>query len=107
MAHLDHGLRAEAADEAAFVAHLSTELGWRVESRAVDVAALAAERGWSLEEAGRRARYGLFALVAAEVSAGTVAVGHQAEDQVETILMNIIRGTGPAGLFLQVQSWRN
>jgi tRNA(Ile)-lysidine synthetase-like protein len=71
--------------------------------KAADVAALAAQDGLSLEEAGRRVRYAFFALTSAEFADRPadfppVAVAHHADDQVETVVMNVLKGTGLAGL---------
>jgi tRNA(Ile)-lysidine synthase len=98
VAHLDHGLRPEAAADAAFVA--ATCAAWDVPCTVgrADVAAVAAQGGWSLEDAARRVRYTFLAGVAATVGAGAVAVGHNADDQVETVVAHWLRGAGPAGL---------
>jgi tRNA(Ile)-lysidine synthase len=96
--HLNHGLRPTAAAEAEFVA--KTAAAWHIPfyQQARDVAALAREAGLSLEAAGRQARYILLAEIAQTVEAKLVAVGHHADDQVETILLHLLRGTGLAGL---------
>ncbi len=99
VAHLHHGLRGADADaDAAFVAELAAD--WRlpcVVGRA-DVAALAAAAGLSLEEAARQARYRFLAEVAASAGSAVVAVGHNADDQAETVLMHFLRGSGLGGL---------
>ena len=99
VAHLDHGLRPEAgAADAEFVA--ATCLAWDVPCTVgrADVAAYAAQGGWSLEDAARRVRYTFLAGVAATIGADAVAVGHNADDQVETVVAHWLRGAGPAGL---------
>lgn len=96
VAHLDHGLRPSSAAEAQQVEGMAE--GLRFYAERVDVAALAKEQGQSLEEAGRIARYDLLARVATKEGASHVAVGHNADDQVETILMHVLRGSGLAGL---------
>ncbi|MCA9971462.1 MAG: tRNA lysidine(34) synthetase TilS, partial [Anaerolineales bacterium] len=98
VAHLDHGLRPEAAADARFVAETAAAWGMACVIQAVDVAALAAQQQLSLEAAGRQARYAFFARVAQQAGAEMVAVGHNADDQAETVLMHLIRGAGPAGL---------
>ena len=97
-AHLNHMLRPEAEDEAHFVAELAAawDLGCTIERR--DVQALAAQPGVSLEEAARQARYAFLGRVARRLHAPVIAVGHHADDQVETILMHLLRGSGLAGL---------
>lgn len=99
IAHLNHQLRgADSQADADFVRDLATH--WRlpffVESR--NVAALAAKRKQSVEEVARYVRYAFLWQVATEVKANKIAVGHHADDQVETILMHFLRGTGLAGL---------
>lgn len=96
IAHLDHGLRPSSAAEAQQVALAAK--GSRFHTERIDVTALARENGQSLEEAGRIARYELLARVARKEGAAHIAVGHNREDQVETILMHVLRGSGLAGL---------
>jgi tRNA(Ile)-lysidine synthase len=97
VAHLNHGLRGAAADEdARFVADLATCWDLPCTLGQVNVRSLAA--GCSLEEAARRARYRFLAEAAAQADAGIIAVGHNADDQAETVLMHLLRGAGVAGL---------
>lgn len=99
VAHLNHGLRgAEADADANYVSNLaqSLKLPFTIESR--EVKALRSKGHLSLEEAARQVRYGFFSEMAKECGASRVAVGHTADDQVETILMNLVRGTGLRGL---------
>ena len=95
-AHLDHGLRAGSADDAAFVADLARRwhLPCIVERR--QVRADRAPDG--LEQAARAARYAFLADAARQVGAGCVAVGHHLDDHVETVLHRIVRGTHLRGL---------
>ena len=98
-AHLDHGLRGAASkSDARFVADTSRGLGIGLTAEAADVAALRRRKGLSLEEAAREARYEFLARVVAEQAAKAVVLGHTADDQAETVLMNIIRGSGLAGV---------
>jgi tRNA(Ile)-lysidine synthase len=98
VAHLDHGLRGEAgAEDARFVAQLAKEWNLPCTVRHFDVVKYAREHGLSVEEAARNVRYAFLAGLAAPLRS-TVAVGHNADDQVETVLMNILRGSGPGGL---------
>jgi tRNA(Ile)-lysidine synthase len=96
VAHLDHGLRAESADDARFVSDTATALGVPTASRRVDVDALAREERRSLEDAGREARYRFFAEIAGHD--GWVATGHTADDAAETVLLNLMRGSGTRGV---------
>lgn len=96
--HVNHRLRAEADEDARFVKDTAVSWGIQYKGKEVDVAQLAAESGWSIEEAGRFARYDFFAEVVRELGATAVCVAHHADDQVETILLHLIRGSGLAGL---------
>ena len=96
MAHADHGLRAESAADRDFVRALAERLGVRFVGRRLDVAAAAGREG--LEGRARRLRYEFLAEAAHEVGARHVMVAHTADDQAETILHRLLRGTGVAGL---------
>lgn len=97
--HLDHGLRgAESAGDAAFVRRLAEENELTAEIGAADVRGLARTRKLSLETAAREARYRFFARVAGRRRCRTLFLAHQADDQAETFLFNLLRGAGPAGL---------
>ncbi len=96
--HLDHQLRARASQaDAKFVQRLATRLQCKFELGEKDVAALARESKQSVETAGRMARYEFFARVARRRRCRTIFLGHHADDLVETFLMNLFRGVGPAG----------
>ncbi|MDY6826284.1 MAG: tRNA lysidine(34) synthetase TilS [Bacillota bacterium] len=98
VAHLNHCLRPEAGKEALFVEKIAADWSMPFEMRVVDIRALKKERQISEEEAGRLARYNLFREVAAKYHASAVVLGHHRDDQAETVLLNIIRGTGVDGL---------
>jgi tRNA(Ile)-lysidine synthase len=99
VAHLNHRLRgAEAEEDMLFVALLALDWGLPCTIEVVDVRAVARRQRLSLEEAARQVRYGFLASVARQVGATAVAVGHQADDQSETVLMHFLRGAGLAGL---------
>lgn len=98
-AHLNHQLRgAESEADAEHVSNLAKSLGLPLAVDRQDVAAYRAQRHCSLEEAARELRYGFLARVAGEVGANRIATGHTRDDQVETILMHILRGAGTSGL---------
>jgi tRNA(Ile)-lysidine synthase len=98
VAHLHHGLRGADADaDAEFVRALAVDWHLPCTVERLDVPALAREHGLAFEEAARRARYAFLSRVAAEVGALTIAVGHNADDQAETVLMHFIRGSGLTG----------
>ena len=97
--HVNHRLRGAAADEdAAFVAETCRLLRVPCTIECVDVAEIAEREGASVEEVGRRCRFEAFERVALKTGIRTIALAHQADDQAETILHRIIRGTGLRGL---------
>jgi tRNA(Ile)-lysidine synthase len=97
--HFDHCLRGVASDEdARFVAELARSLSLECVVDREDVRAAAARHKWNLEDAGRRLRYAFFDRMMIEKHLAGVAVAHTADDQAETVLSRLIRGTGPAGL---------
>src|SRR5262245_25582306 len=99
VAAIDHGLRADARREVDLVRERAAALGLPFTALAVDVAAeRRGRRGLSLQDAAREVRLRALAALARRHGAGRVALGHQADDQAETILYRIIRGTGVAGL---------
>ncbi|MDP2728159.1 MAG: tRNA lysidine(34) synthetase TilS [Dehalococcoidia bacterium] len=98
VAHLDHALRPDSAADARFVAELAAKWGLPCTIERRDVEEFRAHYHLSLEEAGRQVRYAFFGRLARELGAVGVAVGHTADDQVETILLHWLRGAGMAGL---------
>jgi tRNA(Ile)-lysidine synthase len=97
-AHLHHGMRPEADDDVRVCEAVCAGLGVPLHVERVDVPALAQAQRVSLEEAGRNARYAFFDRLARELNAVAVALAHTRDDQIETILINLLRGTGPRGL---------
>jgi len=95
VAHLDHALRPDSADDAAFVADAAAGLDLPFVTRRVDVAALARAGRRSIEDAGREARYRFLD----EEAAGDalIATAHTLDDRAETVLLNLLRGSGLAG----------
>lgn len=93
VAHLHHGLRPAADEDAEFVAEIAKAWDVPCTVERADVAAIAKEQRLSVEEAGRLARYAFFARLAP-----AAAVAHNADDQAETVLMHLLRGSGLAGL---------
>jgi tRNA(Ile)-lysidine synthetase-like protein len=97
--HVHHGIRGDEADQdAAFVARIAE--AWSIPHRIerVDVPGIAREYKLSVEEAARKARYTALARVAGEIGAAMIAVAHNADDQAETVIMHLLRGSGLAGL---------
>ncbi|MBM3934459.1 MAG: tRNA lysidine(34) synthetase TilS [SAR202 cluster bacterium] len=98
-AHLDHGLRGEAsAADHTFVAAVAAGLGIPFAGGHANVAAVRKAGGMSVEEAARAARYAFLTRTARENGAAAVALGHTLDDQAETVLLHILRGSGIAGL---------
>ena len=99
VAHLNHQLRGPTADkEAAFVNNIATDLRIPCEVASRDVAAYGTRHRLSLQEAARAVRYAFYDEVAAKYSAEKIALGHHADDNAESILIHLLRGTGPLGL---------
>lgn len=97
-AHLHHGQREEADREMRLCEAYCNELGVPFVSGKADVPAISDQLGIGLEEAGRHARYEFFRQAAFRLSAGAIATAHTRDDHVETVLLNLARGTGMAGL---------
>lgn len=98
IAHLNHGLRGEAADaDAAWVEKLASELGVPFRGGAADVGK-ERRRGESVEMAARRVRRSFLRDSAKELGLNIVATGHTADDQAETVLLRVLKGTSVEGL---------
>ena len=99
VATLDHGLRGEAgAADARWVAQLAASLGLRCFSEQVDTHTRARASHLSLEDAARRLRYTFLRRVAREVGAARICLGHTLDDQAETVILHLVRGSGLDGL---------
>ncbi|MDD2554889.1 MAG: tRNA lysidine(34) synthetase TilS [Syntrophaceticus sp.] len=98
VAHLNHLLRDEAGDDAAFVQRFAHSLEIPVTVGYARVADYGRRNKMSTEEAARWARYRFLGHVARKVGAPRIAVGHHLGDQVETVIFNFLRGAGPAGI---------
>ena len=99
LAHLDHGLRKdEGPQDARWVKALARQLGYEIAVKSVNVRRLAAKTGDNLEQAARRARYEFLANVADKKQAQILLTGHTLDDQAETVLLNLLRGSGSGGL---------
>lgn len=97
--HLNHALRGrESGQDAAFVKRLTTRLGMRCETRKVEVQRVAAQRKISLELAAREVREKFFESLASMVETRFLFLAHHADDQAETILGNLCRGTALRGM---------
>ncbi|HBT20668.1 MAG TPA: tRNA lysidine(34) synthetase TilS [Peptococcaceae bacterium] len=99
IAHLNHMLRGEEAErDAQFVSAFAEKMGIDCTVGYADVALLAEREKLSLEEAARKARYEFLTGTAEKIGASKIAVGHHADDRAETLLLHLLRGTGPEGL---------
>jgi tRNA(Ile)-lysidine synthase len=99
VAHLDHGLRgAQGQADAQWVAALAGQLGLPFRLGAADVPALARRTHRGIEDTGRNARYTFLREVARAEGAQRICVGHTRDDQVETLIMQWLRGSGLRGL---------
>lgn len=99
VAHFDHQLRGKESDgDAKFVLELSQSRGLEFFLDRADVAGEAKRNNWNLEDAARRLRYAFFARLVAEGQASRVATAHTADDQAETVMAHLLRGTGPTGI---------
>jgi len=98
VAHFDHQLRPESAEDANFVESIAAKYNLSFVSERGDVAVYAKKHKQTIEEAARNLRYRFLFDQARQHQAQAVAVGHTADDQVETVLMHFLRGAGLSGL---------
>ena len=98
VAHFNHRLRPAAAADAAFVRAAAASLGLRCFVGSRDVRAFARAAKLNLEEAARILRYEFLRDTAARIGATKIATGHTLDDQAETVLIRLLRGSGPQGL---------
>lgn len=99
VAHVNHGLRGEEADrDEEFVRRLCVQRQIPFYAEKVSLREIARERKMTEEEAGRAVRYAFFRQVVKETGASKIAVGHNANDNAETLLFHLIRGSGIKGL---------
>jgi tRNA(Ile)-lysidine synthase len=99
VSHINHMMRGEESDkDECHVRKLSEKLGVDFYSKSINIIELSKDLGISLEEAGREARYNEFQALAQRIGAAKVVVAHNKNDQAETILMRIVRGSGLEGL---------
>jgi len=96
IAHLDHGLRKDSGSDALFVANWAKKLNIPVSIKKLDPKII--QKQGSLEEILRDKRIEFLIATAKKIKANKIALGHNLDDQAETILMRILRGTGLSGL---------
>jgi tRNA(Ile)-lysidine synthase len=99
LAHFNHQLRGPAADEdEAFCRAMAPALGLPIEVGSADVRAAARDARHSVEDVARELRYAFFEQAADRLAADAIAVGHSLDDQAETFLLRLVRGSGARGL---------
>ncbi|MBA7467237.1 tRNA(Ile)-lysidine synthase [subsurface metagenome] len=97
--HINHGIRKrESKREEKFVSHLAGRMDLPITVKSLDVPSYARRKKLTVEEAARDMRYSAFERLAGKLNAKKIALGHTASDQVETVLMHLLRGSGPQGL---------
>jgi tRNA(Ile)-lysidine synthase len=98
VAHLNHQMRPNALEDARFVETTAHHLGVRCISETSDVPAYQRQHKLSPEDAARQVRYAFLRATAAQLGADRIAMGHTADDQAETVLLHLLRGSGLRGL---------
>ena len=98
VAHFDHKLRPDSHDDLEFVRQLCADLDVPCFTGEGDVREAQAQRRMGMEEAARRMRYQFLAFIAGKQEAGAIATGHTADDQAETVLQRVLRGSGVRGI---------
>jgi len=98
VAHFDHSLRPDSGSEAEFVSWIAGQMDLQFVHGKQDVSRFADQNKLSIEEAARYTRYTFLIQQSKSLGAQAVAVGHSSDDQVETILMHFLRGSGLDGL---------
>ncbi|MDP2691299.1 MAG: tRNA lysidine(34) synthetase TilS [bacterium] len=98
VAHLDHKIRQSSYQDAQLVMGLAMRLNYQIVMKQVDIRKLAEKEQENLESIGRRERYAFFRELKEKHHARFIITAHHADDQIETVLMNLIRGCGLEGL---------
>ena len=98
VAHINHMIREEADEETEYVKDFCEKLGIECYIKRIDVVKIANNLKRGTEETGRQIRYEFFNEILEKTSSNKIATAHNSNDKVETILMNILRGSGTSGL---------
>ena len=98
VAHVNHMIREEAKDDEKFVEDFCKKIGVPFYSKSIDVQKIANNNKIGTEEAGRNSRYEFFDEILKNTNSNKIAIAHNKNDKVETIIMNMLRGSGIAGL---------
>ena len=98
VAHVNHMIREEAKDDESFVKEFCEKIDVPFYSKSIDVQKIANNNKIGTEEAGRNARYNFFDEILTKTNSNKIAIAHNKNDKVETMIMNMLRGSGIAGL---------
>ena len=98
VAHVNHMIREEAIDDQRFVENFCKKIGVSFYAKSIDVQKIANNKKIGTEEAGRNARYEFFDEILEKENANKIAIAHNKNDKIETIIMNMLRGSGISGL---------
>jgi len=98
LGHVNHRLRPEADRDEAFVCQTAADWNLSLQVERIDVAERARASGHSVEQAARHVRFEALARMARAAGCRLIALGHHMDDQAETVILRLLRGTGPAGL---------
>ena len=98
VAHVNHMIREEAIEDQKFVENFCKKIGVTFYAKSIDVQKIANNKKIGTEEAGRNARYEFFDEILEKENANKIAIAHNKNDKIETIIMNMLRGSGIAGL---------
>lgn len=98
VAHVNHLIREEAKDDEQFVEQFCKKIGVEFYSKSIDIQKIANNNKIGTEEAGRIARYNFFDELLSKTNSNKIAIAHNKNDKVETMIMNILRGSGISGL---------
>lgn len=98
VAHINHMIREEADEETEYVKNFCKNIGVECFTQKIDVVKIAKEEKIGTEEAGRKIRYNFFEEILKKTNSNKIATAHNNNDKVETIIMNVLRGSGIAGL---------
>ena len=98
VAHVNHMIREEADEETKYVEEFCKNLGVECFVKKIDVIDVSKKEKMGTEETGRKIRYEFFDEVLEKTNSNKVATAHNNNDKVETVIMNILRGSGPTGL---------
>ena len=98
VAHVNHMIREEAIDDQKFVENFCKKINVTFYAKSIDVQKIANNKKIGTEEAGRNARYEFFDEILEKENANKIAIAHNKNDKIETIIMNMLRGSGIAGL---------